>query len=112
LFIAALAYWQIPKGPETAKFLSDEEKVVAVNRLRIDSAGTTESGRTRWKHVRQALSSTHVLVCGLGFFFGNTAAQSFSVFAPSIIRDMGYASTLAQLLSVGPYVSLLARSLA
>ena len=79
---------------------------MAVNRLRVDSAGTTEGGHTRWKHVRQALLSPHVLACGVGFFFGNTAAQSFSVFAPSIIAAMGYSSTRAQLLSVGPYVSI------
>jgi hypothetical protein len=108
LCICFLAFWQIPKGPETAKFLDQEEKIAAVDRLRVDSAGTTEGGRTRWKHVRQALTSIHVLVCGLGFFFGNTAAQSFSVFAPSIIAAMGYSSTRAQLLSVGPYVSICA----
>lgn len=101
-----MAFWEIPRGPETARFLQEEEKEVAVNRLRVDSAGTTENGQTRWKHVRQAFFSTHVLVCGLGFFFGNTAAQSFSVFAPSIIAAMGYSRTQAQLLSVGPYVSL------
>lgn len=106
LFIAVLAWWIIPRGPETAKFLSEEEKSVAIDRLRVDSAGTTEGGRTRWKHVRQALLSTHVLACGVGFFLGNTAAQSFSVFTPSIIAAMGYSSTRAQLLSVGPYVSI------
>lgn len=78
---------------------------MAVDRLRVDSAGTTEAGQTKWKHVRQALLSPHVLACGVGFFFGNTAAQSFSVFAPSIIAAMGYSRSKAQLLSVGPYVS-------
>lgn len=62
----------IPAGPETAKFLTEEEKVTAVNRLLADSVGTSEGGRTRFKHVWQAFSSPHVLGCGLGFFLSKS----------------------------------------
>jgi MFS family permease len=70
LVIAGLAFWFIPAGPEAAKFLTEEEKIVAVDRLRVDSAGTSEGQSTKFKHVWQALGSVHVLGCGLGFFFG------------------------------------------
>ncbi|KAB5585769.1 permease of the major facilitator superfamily [Coniochaeta sp. 2T2.1] len=104
ILLGIAAFFLIPAGPTEAKFLSPEEKVVAVDRLRLDSAGTTEHAKTSMKHVLIALCSPHTLGCGLGFFFGNTTAQSFSVFSPSIIKAMGYTNTKAQLLSVGPYV--------
>ncbi|KEF60355.1 uncharacterized protein A1O9_01915 [Exophiala aquamarina CBS 119918] len=103
LFIAIAAWFIIPSGPETAKFLTEEEKATAVTRLLADAVGTSERGRTQFKHVWQALTSPHVIGCGFGFFLSNTVAQAFGVFAPSIIRGMGYSSTDAQLLSVGPY---------
>jgi hypothetical protein len=59
----------LPSGPETATFLTEEERTTAVNRLLVDSAGTAEMGRTSWKHVMQALSSPHVLGCAIGFYF-------------------------------------------
>lgn len=77
LVIAGLAFWLIPSGPETAKFLTQEEKVVAVDRLRIDSAGTTEGNSTKPKHIWQALTSVHVLGCGLGFFFGKSVLDIY-----------------------------------
>lgn len=63
-------------GPVNAKFLSSEEKVVAVDRPRLDSAGVTEQGKTKFKHIIQALCSPHTLGCGLGFFFGKSVPPS------------------------------------
>lgn len=57
----------IPSGPESAKFLTAEEKITAVNRLKADAVGTDEGGHTKMKHVVQALKSPHVLGCSLGF---------------------------------------------
>lgn len=34
----------MPKGPETANFLNEEESVAAINRLLVDSAGTVQMG--------------------------------------------------------------------
>jgi hypothetical protein len=58
----------IPRGPETAKFLTEEERTTAVNRLLVDSAGTAELGKTSFKHIKQALSSPHVLGSAFGFY--------------------------------------------
>jgi len=77
LFIATAAYIMIPSGPETAKFLTEEEKITAVNRLLADAVGTTEGGRTRFKHVWQALTSPHVIGCGFGFFLSKSEIPGF-----------------------------------
>lgn len=68
LVIAGASWFLIPRGPETAKFLTEEEKKTAVNRLLVDSAGTNELGKTQLKHIVQALKSPHVLGCAFGFY--------------------------------------------
>lgn len=68
LVIAGCSWFLIPRGPETAKFLTEEERTTAVNRLLVDCAGTAELGKTSLKHIWQALSSPHVLGCAFGFY--------------------------------------------
>ncbi|KAL4956290.1 major facilitator superfamily domain-containing protein [Aspergillus filifer] len=105
IILAIIAFFIIPSGPQTAKFLTLEQRKVAVERIQLDAAGTDEYSRTRLRHVIQGMTNLPIVACALGFFFGNTCAQSFSVFSPSIIAAMGYTDELAQLLSVGPNVA-------
>ncbi|KAE8369943.1 major facilitator superfamily domain-containing protein [Aspergillus caelatus] len=111
VILAVVAFISIPNGPENARFLTESQKQVAVDRMRIDSAGTTEHSRTTPRHIVQGLTTPPVVFCAFGFFFGNTCAQSFSLFSPSIISAMGYTNELAQLLSVGPYAAACAISI-
>ncbi|KAL2817646.1 major facilitator superfamily domain-containing protein [Aspergillus granulosus] len=104
MILAVIAFITIPSGPGTAKFLTESQRKLAVDRLQIDAAGTGEHRRTTLQDVRQGLTTLPIVACAIGFFFGNTCAQSFSLFSPSIIGAMGYTDELAQLLSVGPYV--------
>ncbi|KAL4750723.1 hypothetical protein BDW72DRAFT_213222 [Aspergillus terricola var. indicus] len=105
IILAVLAFLTIPSGPGTARFLTESQRKLAVDRIQIDAAGTSEHSRTRLRHIKQGLTQLPIVACALGFSFGNTCAQSFSLFSPSIIQAMGYTDELAQLLSVGPYVA-------
>ncbi|KAK5061243.1 hypothetical protein LTR84_007785 [Exophiala bonariae] len=68
--IGIIAFRVIPNGPDDARFLSQEERQTALNRLQVDAAGTNEGGKTKWKHIKQALTSPHVLGSGLGLLLG------------------------------------------
>ncbi|UDD59238.1 hypothetical protein AFCA_006659 [Aspergillus flavus] len=70
VILAVVAFISIPSGPETARFLTESQKQVAVDRMRIDSAGTTEHSRTTFRHVVQGLTTPPIVFCALGFFFG------------------------------------------
>ncbi|KAL6230590.1 hypothetical protein BDW75DRAFT_248543 [Aspergillus navahoensis] len=105
IILAIIAVFTIPSGPGTARFLTEPQRKLAVDRVQIDAAGTSENSRTRLRHVIQGLTNLPIVACALGFFFGNTCAQSFSLFSPSIIHAMGYTDELAQLLSIGPYAA-------
>jgi hypothetical protein len=107
--------------PAQAKFLSDEERVVALRRMKQDAHGaTTEEDvgqeRFNWHWIRMALLSPNTWFCSLAWFFlliplyvGSsrgplgqvlTTLQSFSLFLPTIIKALGYTATTAQLFTV------------
>ncbi|GAB1520581.1 hypothetical protein RhiTH_003660 [Rhizoctonia solani] len=100
--IAAIAaYWLVPNWPERASFLTEREKARLIARLKHDSAGVSE--QFKWKYVREAL--TDHLVWAYAFLFHGFAfvLYSLSLFLPTIIAGLGYASWEAQLLTVPPY---------
>ncbi|KAL3485277.1 major facilitator superfamily domain-containing protein [Aspergillus germanicus] len=105
MLLAIIAFFIIPSGPGTAGFLTESQCKLAVSRLQVDEAATGHHQRTTLRDVRDGLTSLPIVACAIGFFFGNTCAQSFSLFSPSIIGAIGYTDELAQLLSVGPYVA-------
>ncbi|KAB8259489.1 hypothetical protein BDV32DRAFT_159253 [Aspergillus pseudonomiae] len=51
IILAVIAFICIPSGPESARFLTESQKRVAVDRMRIDSAGTTEHSQTKFRHA-------------------------------------------------------------
>ncbi|KAF8716521.1 MFS general substrate transporter, partial [Rhizoctonia solani] len=101
VIVAIAAYWLVPNWPERAAFLTEREKARLIARLKHDSAGVSE--QFKWKYVREAL--TDHLVWAYAFLFHGFAfvLYSLSLFLPTIIAGLGYASWEAQLLTVPPY---------
>jgi cyanate permease len=86
----------------SAKFLTPNEKVEVERRLADDHGNL--SNVFDYKYVFQAIKDwkiyIHMLICMAGF----CPIYSFSLFLPTIIKQMGYTSNQAQLMSVPPYV--------
>ncbi|CAE7209125.1 unnamed protein product [Rhizoctonia solani] len=101
IIVAIAAYWLVPNWPDRASFLTQEEKARLAARSKHDSAGVSE--QFQWRYVRQAL--TDHLVWAYAFLFHGFAfvLYSLSLFLPTIIAGLGYASWEAQLLTVPPY---------
>lgn len=64
----------MPHTPAQCKFLTDEERVVALRRMKLDASGaTTESDvdheKFDWHWVRMALLSPNTWFCSLAWFF-------------------------------------------
>ncbi|KAI8236565.1 putative transporter [Colletotrichum sp. SAR 10_86] len=55
-------------------------------------------------HVKRAVFCIHNYTCAFGFFLINITVQGISVFMPTILNDLGWTATKAQLMSVPPYV--------
>ncbi|KAH7024886.1 high-affinity nicotinic acid transporter [Microdochium trichocladiopsis] len=96
------AYWAINDYPSTAKFLHDDERREVERRLFADTGHL--SNEFNMKYVWQAIKDwkiyIHMLICMAGF----CPIYSFSLFLPTIIKNMGYSANNAQLMSVPPYV--------
>ncbi|KAK4216823.1 major facilitator superfamily domain-containing protein [Rhypophila decipiens] len=99
-------FFFMPDTPAMAKFLTDEEKVWASRRMRLDASGSTaidvDQEKFDWRWARMALRAPQMWFCAAIWFFLLVPLYSFSLFLPSIIAGMGYTSTVAQLFTVPP----------
>ncbi|KAI9166550.1 putative transporter -like protein [Paramyrothecium foliicola] len=100
--IAVAAYWFIQNYPDTAKFLSDVERRFIHARLAADSDATHDE-RFTWANVLSAVKDVKCWLYGLGFHTMSLPLYTFSLFLPSIIRNLGYTAAVAQLLTIPPY---------
>lgn len=108
----------LPDYPETASWLSPEEKALSAARLK-DSSKSSGKGLS-WRDVTSTLTEwrlwIHFLVSADGLteetailttrkiYFGISAPfSSMSLFAPTIVSGLGYTSLRAQLMTVPPY---------
>ncbi|KAL5603961.1 hypothetical protein FOVSG1_006711 [Fusarium oxysporum f. sp. vasinfectum] len=101
--VVALASFKLMADyPERAKFITDEERKHIQERLLLDRSGLADEFEMRY--VRDALRDwkiwVHMLIAAGTF----TGVYSYSLFLPTIIRDLGYSNTTAQLMSTPPYL--------
>jgi MFS family permease len=97
----------LPHTPTDAKFLTEEERIAAVARLRLDAHGSATTGNVeeegfKWFWVRRAILNWNTLLLSLDFFAIITPIYSYSLFLPTIIKSLGYTSVKAQLFTVPP----------
>ncbi|KAJ0418652.1 major facilitator superfamily domain-containing protein [Aspergillus carlsbadensis] len=99
--------------PETASFLTEDERQYVIHSLRSQTAGddihregvVEEQAKFRMKYVLDALTDWQIYV-GLFMYWGITCPlYGISFFLPSIIKDLGYTSSTAQLLTVPIYIT-------
>ncbi|KAK2028781.1 major facilitator superfamily transporter [Colletotrichum zoysiae] len=93
----------MPTDPATAYFLDDRERAIAVERLQRQQKANTQA-KVEMRDVKTAVLCIHNYICAFGFFLINMTVQGLSVFMPTILADLGWTATKAQLYSVPPYV--------
>lgn len=110
----------MPSNPETCFFLSERERYIAHERLirehRAVSVTFDQSTmvtklcqdpheNVKWKHIKAAVFNVNNNLAAFGFFLINITVQGLSIFLPTILADLGWTATKAQLYSVPPYVA-------
>ncbi|KAH7109162.1 major facilitator superfamily domain-containing protein [Dactylonectria estremocensis] len=103
VLVALFAFYALHDYPDTAQFLNPDERQEVVRRLREDNS--VLSNEFRSKFVKDALKDWKIWVhmfITIGIFL---PVYSVSIFLPTIIRSMGHAGELAQLMSAPPYVT-------
>ncbi|KAK0663928.1 putative transporter [Cercophora samala] len=102
-----VCFFFMPDTPAASRFLTDEERVWALKRMKIDASGSTaletvDEEKFDWFWVWMAIKSPQMWFCAGVWFFLLVPLYSFSLFLPSIVAGMGYTSTTAQLFTVPP----------
>jgi MFS family permease len=100
--IALLSFIFIQDYPETATFLTEEERQIVIRTLADDSKGQATHFST--KFVWQALADWKTYVQALNAMCIFITAYAIALFTPTIVNDLGYSAANAQLLSVPPFV--------
>ncbi|KAL1661826.1 major facilitator superfamily domain-containing protein [Schizophyllum commune] len=99
---AVASYFFMHDYPETATFLTADERAHVVKILRADAKGLAT--HYDFKFVLQALFDYKSWV-QVGVYMGNLiTVYAISLFLPTIIAELGYANAEAQLLTIPPFV--------
>jgi hypothetical protein len=116
VLVALLAFFLVQDFPETAKFLTPEERAWAAHRLKYQGSARSsrkvvESSDFKWKYVRQALTDWQLYVALLMYWGIVCPLYGISLFLPTIVEALGYTAGIAQLLTVPIYITACACSI-
>ncbi|KZP01379.1 MFS general substrate transporter [Calocera viscosa TUFC12733] len=100
--VSLSAYFIVPTWPHSATFLTEPERTYLLTRLSSDS-DAADIEPFNWDGVKQALGDHAVWGYALLFHGFAFVLYSLSLFMPTIIAELGFASWQAQLMTVPPY---------
>ncbi|KAH8681910.1 MFS nicotinic acid transporter Tna1 [Xylariales sp. PMI_506] len=118
VLVAVASFFLLYDFPETATFLTEEERAFVVFRLRYGQdkqkkavAGEeanrqmqiAEADEFRWEYVWQAFRDWHIWLNIFVYWGIVCPLYGISLFLPTIIKNLGYTSSTAQLLTVPIY---------
>ncbi|KAL3441778.1 major facilitator superfamily domain-containing protein [Aspergillus insuetus] len=100
---SAIAVWfLLPDYPESAKWLTEDEKQLANRRLQVEGS-KGDAKAMSWADAKAVLTEWRLYVHYVIYFGISTPFSSLSLFTPSITAGLGYESLKAQLMTVPPY---------
>jgi len=104
LIIAIASFWMVHDFPDEATFLSEDDRRRVVRRLKEDQQSSAEHEEFKLDYLWATLKDWKTYT-GMIIYMGcDGALYAFSLFLPTIIKQLGYSSTRAQLLTVPPYI--------
>jgi sugar phosphate permease len=101
--VGLACWWMVFDFPDTARFLTPDERLRAQRRLRADGQARATVGKIDRRHVNAALTDWKTWGYAVIYMGCLCPLYCFSLFLPTILLGMGYEGTKAQLLSVPPY---------
>ncbi|RFU73199.1 hypothetical protein TARUN_9055 [Trichoderma arundinaceum] len=111
---AVLAFFILQDFPETATFLTEEERAFVVLRLKYqaqagkldtDQVQVAQAEEFKWKYVWSAFKDWQIWVSIVVYWGIVCPLYGISLFLPTIIKNLGYTSNKAQLMTVPIYIT-------
>ncbi|KAF9259247.1 MFS general substrate transporter [Marasmius fiardii PR-910] len=98
---AVFVFFLFPDYPETAKWLTEAEKNIAVKRL--DGVASLGHEDLTWKEAKETLMDRRLYIHYMVYICVSVPFSSISLFTPTIVSGLGYRGLDAQLFTVPPY---------
>ncbi|RVX72972.1 hypothetical protein B0A52_03325 [Exophiala mesophila] len=105
IVIGVISIWMVHDFPDEATFLSEEDRLRVYHRLKKDQQSSAEHESFQWAHVMASLRDWKTYTGCLIYMGAGGGLYAFSLFLPTILAELGYRTTTAQLMSVPPYVA-------
>lgn len=105
--ISLIAFFTLTDRPETARWLTQEEKDLAIARVKSERVGTTEVlDKIDKAKTFRGIFSPVTLATSFIFLLDNITVQGLAFFAPTIVRTIYPKNTVVsqQLHTVPPYI--------
>ncbi|KAI9035866.1 putative MFS transporter [Aspergillus affinis] len=102
LVVALSAFFLLPDSPLQTRWLSPEERQLAHDRIARDTTQKQE-GTSTWVGLREACTDYRTwifaLMCNL-----HLSANGFKNFMPTVVKTLGFSSTVTLVLTCPPYL--------
>ncbi|KAK4238961.1 major facilitator superfamily domain-containing protein [Achaetomium macrosporum] len=112
VLVAIVAFFAVYDFPETAGFLTEEERAFVVYRLKYQGqirdpgrAQVAQADAFKWKYVAQGFMDWQIWANIVVYWGIVCPLYGISLFLPTIIRQLGYQSSQAQLMTVPIYIT-------
>ena len=105
IVIGIVSYWMVHDFPDEAKFLSDDDRLRVIRRLKADGQASANHEDFKMSFFWSSVKDWKTWAFAIIYMGCDGALYAFSLFLPTIIKGLGYASTTANLLSVPPYAA-------
>ncbi|TQN66872.1 putative transporter [Colletotrichum shisoi] len=96
---SAVMFLYMPDSPVEAKFLNDHDKLIAIERLRMNQQGVM-SREWRWDHLKESLLDIKTWFWFALVFSISIPSGGISTFGPLIVKSFGFDSFQAILFNI------------
>lgn len=93
----------IQEWPDKAKFLNHDDRLRVYYRLKNDQQASAEHEGFRWAYIREAFTDPKTYTMMIIKMGNGCSLYAVSLTLPTIVRQLGFTATTAQLLTVPPY---------
>ena len=102
MLVAVMAAIVLPDWPETSKFLSEQERALAIKRLQIETGGIDSDKIPFLTALKKCFTDYRVWLFSFAIYCHNTSF-SFTSYFPTIVKILGYDATKTLLLTSPPW---------
>jgi nitrate/nitrite transporter NarK len=102
IIVGVVSYWMVHDFPDEARFLNAQDRARVIRRLKLDNQSSAEHEEFKMSYFWASVKDWKTYAFAVVYMGCDGALYAFSLFLPSIIAQLGYTATKANLLSVPP----------